>query len=126
MPTFDEQCTALDRLLAAITSGNTEAAAAVYDPAAVIWHSNDNAEQAVADNLRVLRWVHRTIEGIRYEEVRRTPMESGQVVQEHVLRGTVKGRPVEIVACLVVAFGEDGRITRLEEYLDSVQAAALR
>jgi ketosteroid isomerase-like protein len=47
-------------------------------------------------------------------------------VQQHVLRGTAPdGTPLEVPAMMRVTVA-DGRITRLEEYLDTAQVAALR
>ncbi|HWV26572.1 MAG TPA: hypothetical protein VNZ66_05060 [Aeromicrobium sp.] len=51
----------------------------------------------------------------------------GGAVQQHVLRGTRRstGEEVALHACVVISVGDDGRITRLDEYIDSAQAAAL-
>ena len=113
-----------DRLFAAIEAGDLEAVRALYAPDAVIWHNTDGAEQTVEQNLRVLRWVVDNLADRRYEEVRRVSTESG-FVQQHVLRCTRRdGTPVEVPACLVVTCAA-GRITRLEEYLDSAHVARL-
>lgn len=46
-------------------------------------------------------------------------------MQQHVLRvTTASGRRVSVPACMVVAV-EAGRITRIEEYLDSAHVAAV-
>lgn len=49
----------------------------------------------------------------------------GGAVQQHVLRGTrvSTGEEVALHACVVIAV-EDGKITRLDEYFDSAEAAA--
>ena len=114
-------------MFAAIPAGDIEAVKAIYHPEAAIWHNTDNLEQAVPDNLRTLGWVAANIRNLRYDDIRRTAMDSGQVVQEHVLRGVgPTGKQLNIVGTIVFTFDEDGRITRLEEYLDSAQVAALR
>ncbi len=124
--TFAEQEALLDRFFAALPAGDLEAVRAIYTPDAEVWHNNDNASQTVEENLRVLRWVSSNIQGMCYEEVRRTPMDSGQVVQQHVLRGTApNGRALEVPACIVFTF-RDGQVCRLEEYLDTAQVAVLR
>jgi uncharacterized protein len=113
-----------DRLFAAIEAGDLDAVRALYAPEAVIWHNTDGAEQTVEQNLRVLRWVVDHLADRRYEEVRRAATETG-FVQQHVLRCTrPDGVRVEVPACLVVTCHE-GRITRLEEYLDSAHVARL-
>ena len=127
MKTYDEKLSVLNRMFAAIPAGDIEAVKAIYHPEAAIWHNTDNLEQAVPDNLRTLGWVAANIRNLRYDDIRRTAMDSGQVVQEHVLRGVgPTGKQLNIVGTIVFTFDEDGRITRLEEYLDSAQVAALR
>jgi ketosteroid isomerase-like protein len=67
----------------------------------------------------------RNVASLRYEEVRRKPV-SGGVLQQHVLRGDApNGAQLEIPSCMLISV-VDGRITRIEEYLDSAQFAALR
>lgn len=118
--------TVLDRFFNAILAGDMMAVEAIYAPDAQIWHNTDNAVQDVAANLRTLAWVGRSIRDLRYEAIRRAPLDSGKVLQEHVLRGVApNGQPLNVVACIVFTFDADGRISRLEEYLDSAQVAVL-
>ena len=113
-----------DRLFGAIMKADVEALRQVYATDAVIWHNNDNTEQNVDQNLRVLAWVVKNIKELRYEDIRRQETPTG-FVQQHVLRGTgPSGKPVAISACIVCRV-ENGRITRLDEYLDSAQVAPL-
>ena len=113
-----------ERLFAAVAAGDVAAVRALYAPEARIWHNVDNVAQTAEENLVVLQWVASHIRGLRYEEVRRQATADG-FVQQHVLRGTVgDGVPVEIPACLVATI-RDGRITRLDEYLDSKQTKVL-
>ena len=107
-----------DRLFAAITAGDVDAVRGIYAPDARIWHAHTGVTQSVDDNLRVLAWVVKHLAGRRYEEVRRQRTDTG-FVQQHVLRGTAPdGAPFELPACLVCRV-ERGRITRIDEYLDS-------
>jgi len=113
-----------ERLFAAITGGNVEAVREIYASDAVVWHNNDGLEQSADDNLRVLRWVVTNIRNLRYEKVRRQRTDSG-FMQQHVLRGTApNGHELTIPACIICTV-HDGRITRLEEYLDSAHIAPL-
>jgi ketosteroid isomerase-like protein len=113
-----------DRLFAAITAGNVDEVRNLYASSCVIWHNSDGTEQTVDENLKVLGWVVRHLENRRYEEVRRQETPSG-FVQQHVLRGTTTGGvPIEIPACIVVRV-EGGRITRLDEYIDSAHVLPL-
>ena len=113
------------QLFDAIERGDVDALRGLYHVDARIWHNTDGAEQSVDENLRVLRWLVRNTSLRRYEEVRREMIPSG-FVQMHVLRlelGT--GRSVRIPACLVARVAQ-GRIARIDEYLDSAQLAALQ
>ena len=122
MPTNLELC---DLFFAAISRGDIDAIRAIYAPDAVIWHNDEKAEQTPDRNLKVLGWVTRNIKDMRYEEVRRHETPTG-FVEQHVLRGVApNGAPLEIPACIVCEV-RDGHITRLDEYLDSAQTAALR
>jgi uncharacterized protein len=113
-----------ERLFAAIPKGDLAAVRALYAPDARIWHNHDGIVQDPAANLQVLAWVVKNIRGIRYEEVRREATPTG-FVQQHVMRGTLSsGKAFELAACIVCTV-VDGRITRLDEYLDSAQLGAL-
>lgn len=114
-----------DRLFAAIQGGDVEGVRAVYAPDVQVWHNFDMVSQTAEENLRVLAWMVRKVKDLRYEDVRRWEI-AGGFAQQHVLRGIApNGKTIEVPAamfCTVV----DGRITRLEEYLDTAQTAVLR
>jgi ketosteroid isomerase-like protein len=113
-----------DRFFAAIPRGDTAALRALYAPDAVVWHNFDGKAQSVDENLRVLAWVARNVRDLRYEEVRRQVTPTGWV-QQHVLRGTApSGKPLEVPACIVFTVA-GGRVTRVDEYLDSAHVAGL-
>ena len=113
-----------DRLFDAIASGDVSAVRDLYAPDAVIWHNNDGVEQTPEQNLRVLQWVVDNLRDRSYDDVRRSITNDG-FVQQHVLRFTrADGTRQEIPACIVVACA-DGKITRLDEYLDSAHIARI-
>lgn len=78
----------------------------------------------VDDNARVLAAMDRWVADRKYTE-RRIRVFEGGVVQQNVLPGTNRAsrEPVALHACVVVQVGDDGRITRLDEYIDSAEAA---
>lgn len=117
----------LDRIIAAALAGDATDLFAVYADDAVIWHNHDNREQTVAENARLLEKMHSWVRDRSYDD-RRIQLFDGGVVQQHVLRGVQisTGTPVELHACVVVQVNAEGRISRLDEYIDSRQAAALR
>lgn len=113
-----------DRFIGAIEAGDVDAVRAAYAPDAKIWHNHDGIEQTVDENLKVLAWMDRTISNRRYRIVRREALADG-FVQQHVLEADLPdGTPWTLNACVVVRV-EHGRITRLDEYLDSAQTAVL-
>ena len=76
-------------------------------------------------NLRVLGWIHRVLPQRRYCIVRREAFPGGYV-QQHVLEAKLPdGTEWRLPACLIVTV-KDGRIARLDEYLDSAGAAVLQ
>jgi ketosteroid isomerase-like protein len=113
-----------ERFMAAVETGDMEAARTCYAPDARIWHNNDGVEQTVEQNLKVLGWVARKLPGRRYVVSRREVLSDG-FMQQHVLEANLPdGTAWSMPACVIVR-AKDGRITRLDEYLDSAHSAAL-
>jgi ketosteroid isomerase-like protein len=112
-----------ERFFRAIEAGDVEAIKAIYAPNAVIWHNNDQVEQSVDENMRVLTWVMRNLKNRHYRVKRRVAIPGG-FLQQHVLEAETANGPFSMPACIVVEI-KDGRIARLDEYLDSGQTAAL-
>ena len=120
----DDMRAVRDHFLGAVTRGDIEVVRAMYAPGAIIWHNNDGVSQAADENLRVLGWIAANVKDFRYEDVRFQATDSG-FVEQHVTCGTSPGgRPFAIPTCLVVTVA-DGKIARLDEYLDSAQTAAI-
>ncbi len=114
-----------EQLFAAIMAGDVEAVRSVYAPDVRVWHNFDGIEQTADENLRVLTWLVRKVKNLRYEEVRRYATPEG-FAQQHVLRGTApNGAELEVPAAMFCTVA-DGKITRLEEYLDTAQTAVLQ
>lgn len=112
-----------DRLLAAIMTADLDAMRAIYAPDAALWHNFDQRDQSVDENLQSLTDLHRRLADIRYTEIRRF-LAPGGFVQQHVLTGQAAGGPLRMPA-MIRFWTEDGRITRLEEYLDTAQAMVM-
>jgi ketosteroid isomerase-like protein len=109
-----------DKLFAAIEANDLE----MLTREVVVWHNNDEHEQLLDENLRVLNWLHRKVSEKRYEDVRRQATQFG-FVEQHVLRGIAPGGgQLNVLACLVVTI-EGERIVRIDEYLDSAALAPL-
>lgn len=121
--TDDEMHQIADRLLEAITAGDTDAVRQVYAPDAQVWHNFDERDQTVDENLHTLVDLHRRAHGLRYTEIRRF-LAPGGFVQQHVLVGSAQGGALRMPA-MIRFWVAEGRITRLEEYLDTRQALVL-
>jgi hypothetical protein len=112
-----------DRLVTAIASGDVATLRGIYADGVRIWHNFDQREQDIDENLRTLDDLHRRATGLQYTEIRRFPSPGG-FVQQHVLVGQAVGGPLKMPA-MIRFWVADGRITRLEEYLDTRQAMVL-
>ncbi|AAK24278.1 nuclear transport factor 2 family protein [Caulobacter vibrioides] len=112
------------RFVAAIQAGDAEAVRAFYASDAKIWHNIDHIEQTVDQNLKSLAWFVRTLPDRTYRVQRIAPLPDG-FLQQHVLEATLpNGERWAMDACVVVRV-ENGKITRLDEYLDSAKTAQL-
>jgi ketosteroid isomerase-like protein len=116
----------LDRIVAAAEAGDPAGIDDVYAPGAVIWHSHDNRETTVEQNKKLLVALDRVIADRVYDE-RRVWVYDGGVTQTHTLRGVRRSDGVSIeLHAVVVCAVENGRITRLAEFLDPAEAASVR
>jgi ketosteroid isomerase-like protein len=113
-----------DRFFAAIEAGDIATAREIYAPDAEIWHNTDGLVQGPEDNARTLGWIAANLRDVSYTKVKRSVTDDG-FVQQHVLVATNRaGNRVEVPACIVTIV-RDGRITRLDEYLDSASVAVI-
>ena len=116
----------LDRITVAALAGDATDLFDIYAEDAVIWHNHDNREQTVAQNARLLEKMPQWVADREYAD-RRIELFEGGAVQQHVLTGTriSTGEPIALHACVVIRVNEEGKITRLDEYLDSAEAMKL-
>lgn len=114
------------RFFDCVESGDIEGLVACYAPDAQIWHNTDRQIQGPADNAVTLKGMVTRIVDRVYGDRRVEVFPSG-FVQQHVLSGTRShdGVRVELPACIVCAV-KDGKITRLDEYFNSVGVAEFR
>jgi uncharacterized protein len=113
-----------DGFFAAIEDGDAETLAALLADDVQVHANFLDAPNDRGTTLAVLGWLHRNVRGLRYEVVRRHELANGYV-QEHVLHGIAPdGTALRAPACMIVTVRE-GRITRIDEYLDSAHVRAL-
>jgi uncharacterized protein len=114
-----------DRMFAAIEAGDVETVRGLYADDVTVWHNFDDADQDREQNLRTLGWMHAHVTGLRYADVRRIVLDHG-FVQQHVLTATARNGVEMRIPAILHIYCADGRITRVEEYLDPAQAAPMR
>lgn len=121
--TDDEINELADRFLRAIEAADVATVQSLYAPNAEIWHNFDELIQGPADNAATLQGMHSRASNIRYTEVQRFASPGG-FVQQHVLVADAKYGPLRMPA-MIRFWVTDGKISRLEEYLDTRQAMVM-
>jgi ketosteroid isomerase-like protein len=111
-----------DAFIGAILDNDVDHVVSMYTEDATVWHNFDEIDQTPAQNAKTLRALHRLIPGFRYEDIRRTVLPDG-FWQQHVLCASAANGEMRIPAALRITM-RDGRISRLEEYLDPAPFAA--
>lgn len=117
------------RFFNAIETGDLETVRNIYHPDVVIWHNFDPIDQReIGDsreqNLKVLEILPKIIIGAHYHVLSLETTETG-FTQQHLLQGVLSnGEPLNLPACITCKV-EGGRITRLDEYMDTQTASSL-
>lgn len=113
-----------ESLFAAVAAGDVAAARALYASDAVVWHNFDGVEQTLEENAETLAWMKRALPDFCYTEARLMVTPEG-FVEQHVIRATNRrGEQVAVPACIVATVA-DGKVTRIDEYVDSAHVAQL-
>lgn len=106
------------RFLDAIEQGDFDTVAGLYAPEFRLWFNASGAETSAEENLTALREGARLHRRRTYDDRTINTFDTGFVVQYSVNVVAHDGRRTSLWAC-GVAQCRDGRITRLDEYLDS-------
>lgn len=115
----------VDYLFKCLEAKQVAEVAALYRDDIEVWHNFSNAAMSKTDNLRILGDMAKSVAQIRYEVVERHDL-GAKIVQRHTLRCKIaSGAEFAIPACIFITV-QDGKIRRIEEYLDSAQANLLR
>lgn len=114
------------RFFDAVGAGDIDAVADCYDDDLVLWHNFDNVEKTKAENLASLAGIATRMSDRVYAD-RKVEVFEGGFVQQHVLHGTRKldGARLQMPA-IIICRVRDGKIVRLDEYLDSAHVAEFR
>ena len=112
-----------ERLFAALAGGDDEAVRRLCSPDLSV-RQNNGKPMGLEALLSFSGAVGRVVTDFRYEDAVRFGSEDG-FVEEHAVRGTLRGgKPLDLRVC-VVADIKDGKVTDVREYFDSAAAADL-
>lgn len=112
------------RLFDALESGDMSELKALYAKDATLWTNTAQRDLAAREVAAFVPLFIKKMPDRRYINRRVTPFEGG-FIHRHRLTGTRKdGARVAAECCAVVSVA-DGKVTRVEEYLDSRQQDAL-
>lgn len=109
-----------------IEAGDPAGVDAIYSDDVEVWHNFSNAIQTKAENVLTLTGLVSSVDKIRYDVKERIAIDDERVMQRHDLCCTTRdGSNYIIPACIFITV-RNGRIVRIDEYLDSAQANELR
>ena len=97
--------------------------AAIYAPEAIVWHSHDCLYQSRESNLKTLRDGMSNLRKMRYRNRRIHVFEGGFVIRYTLAGVQHDGHRGALWIC-IVGLCKDGKITRIDEYMDSSKFAA--
>ena len=125
MENSNDSLAVAERFIAALNVADVDAVRAVYSPDARIWHNFDKKLQSAEENIESMLWLHTVLKNVNYD-IQNLIAIPGGFLQQHILRGTLvaSGDDFAMHACAICKV-ENGRITGLEEYLDTAQAKPL-
>jgi ketosteroid isomerase-like protein len=113
----DAPTTPIDALFDALARGDVAAARACCTPDVAIWHSFDGVVQDLETACRGWEWFVAAFPERSFVDVRRAPTPDGYV-QQHLMVATRPGAGRLAWPICIVVTVRDGRIARLEEYMD--------
>lgn len=107
----------IDRMLAALSSGDLSMAADCFTPDARIWHSFDRIVHDLDGIMAEWEALVANFPERNFVDVRRQPTPEG-FVQQHLMTGTTASGARRAWPVCIVLRMENGRIARLDEYID--------
>jgi ketosteroid isomerase-like protein len=120
----DDGLAVANRFFQGLLDGDLAALDAACAPGSVLWINVTEQERPLEASLPGFARLRAKVPDLRMDMVRRRGTSEG-FVEQHVLTGTMPtGDKLRVVGCFIGTV-QAGRITRLEEYVDGAQAAAL-
>ena len=115
---------AANQFFGGLLAGDLAALEAVCAPGSILWINLTEQDRALDASLPAFAALRSKMPDLRLDSVRRRGV-AGGFVEQHVLTGTLpNGDPLRVVGCFIGTVA-NGRITRLEEYVDGSQAGPL-
>ncbi len=108
---------AIDKLLAALTAGDIEAARACCTEDVVVWHSFDQIPQNIEEAAQGWEQFFAGFPERLFVDARRAPIPNG-FVQQHLMVGTTASGVRRAWPVCVMVRLRDGLISRFDEYID--------
>lgn len=114
-----------NRVFGAIEAGDYATVEGLWADDVTVWHTGDAEDNDRQRALKVIRWFIRTTTSRRYEILDRQLFDGG-FVQQHVLHADgSNGASIALRVCIMIKVNTDGLITRIDEYFDPADMAAL-
>ena len=105
------------RLFKAIESADVEVVAQIYAPDVAYWINFSDQTLGLDSILDLTRFFTQKVKGLHYE-IQSREFFPGGLVQRCIITGELaSGEMLAVPLCLII-YIEDGRITRLYEYMD--------
>lgn len=105
------------RYSAACRAGDVDAMRDLSEPDAVVWHNFDGHEITAEQGRSALRWLHKLVPDVQWEDVavRATPQ---GFVWQTIVTGQAPGGDMRAHTCVIVTLSDRGKVQRTEEYVD--------
>lgn len=114
-----------DALFAAIERGDIAAVEGLFAPDVLVRKTGDRRDNDHTRSVKIIQWFIDASIDRRYEVLDRQIF-SGGFVQQHLLHATAhSGEAIAMRVCIVIKIGENGVITRVDEYFDPADIAPL-
>jgi ketosteroid isomerase-like protein len=111
----------VQRFFSALQDGDMATCGELFTDDAVIWHNYDRAEQPKDEALAALGGLAHLRP--KFDIVARELLPGG-CVQQHVVQVSLPSGGTAAIPAVQRIYCDDGRITRIEEYMDSAQMIA--
>ena len=115
---------AADALNHAIMSGDPDALRGVYAPDAIVWHNTDGVELTRDEVIGGVQDLRAASE-IRIEVIRRETTVDGFVQTQRFTLTPQVGEPVVFWSAFWVVLDPNGKIIRLDDFIDSAAVTAM-